>query len=44
MDLIYQETGRMPAHYTKAMLTVSAQEIADLAGVTLVREGGVTRG
>ena len=44
MDLIYQETGRMPVHYAKAMLKITAEEIAALAGVALVREGGRKNG
>ena len=44
MDLIYQETGRIPAHYSKVMLKITAEEIAALAGVALVREGGQENG
>lgn len=44
LDLIYQETGRISAHYTKYMLTVPAAEIAALAGVAQVREGGRKNG
>ena len=44
MDLIYQETGRMPVHYAKAMLKITAEEIAALTGVALVREGGRKNG
>ena len=44
MDLIYQETGRIPEHYSKVMLKVPAKEIAALAGVALVREGGQRNG
>ncbi len=41
MDLIYLETGRTPAHYSKVLLKMTAAEIAALAGVALVREGKV---
>ncbi|ERJ95504.1 hypothetical protein [uncultured Selenomonas sp.] len=44
MDLIYQETGRIPAHYSKIMLKITAAEIAALAGVALVEEGGRKNG
>ena len=44
MDLIYQETGRIPAHYSKVMLKITADEIAALAGAALVREGGQKNG
>ena len=44
MDLIYQETGRLPAHYSKIMLQVTAAEIGALAGVALVQEGGRKNG
>ena len=44
LDLIYQETGRIPAHYSKVMLKVAAQEIADLAGIAIAREGGKKNG
>jgi len=44
LDLIYQETGRIPAHYSKVMLKVAAQEIADLAGIAIAREGGEKNG
>ena len=44
MDLIYQETGRLPVHYAKVMLKITAEEIAALAGVALVREGGRKNG
>lgn len=40
MDLIYQETGRIPAHYSKVILKITAVEIAALAGVARVVEGG----
>ena len=43
-DLIYQETGRTPAHYEKEIIMVGADEIAELAGVTLLREGGAQHG
>ncbi|EKU71781.1 hypothetical protein HMPREF9161_00466 [Selenomonas sp. F0473] len=41
IDLIYQETGRIPQHYEKEILIVTAEEICALAGVTHVREGAV---
>ena len=44
MDLIYQETGRIPAHYSKIILKITAAEIAALAGVALVQEGGRRNG
>ena len=44
MDLIYQETGRVLAHYSKVMLKITADEIAALAGAALVREGGQKNG
>ena len=44
MDLIYQETGRVLAHYSKVILKITAAEIAALAGVTLVQEGGRKNG
>ena len=44
MDLIYQETGRIPAHYSKIMLKMSAAEIAVLAGVARAEEGGRKNG
>ena len=44
MDLIYLETGRMPAHYSKVLMKMTAAEIAALAGVALVREGKVQNG
>ena len=44
MDLIYQEAGRIPAHYSKIMLKMTAAEIAALAGVALVQEGGRKNG
>ena len=43
-DLIYQEAGRVPVHYSKVILKVTAAEIAALAGVTLVEEGGRKNG
>jgi len=44
MDLIYLETGRTPAHYSKVLMKMTAAEIAALAGVELVREGKVQNG
>ena len=44
MDLIYQETGRIPVHYSKVILKITAAEIAALAGVTLAQEGGRKNG
>lgn len=44
MDFIYQETGRVPAHYCKVILKITAAEIATLAGVALVQEGGRKNG
>jgi len=44
MDLIYLETGRTPAHYSKGLMKMTAAEIAALAGVALVREGKVQNG
>lgn len=40
VDLIYQETGRIPVHYSKLILKITAAEVAALAGVALAREGG----
>lgn len=37
VDVIWQETGRMPYHYEKVQLKLSAEEIAQLAGVTLAK-------
>lgn len=36
LDLIYQQTGRTIAHYRKLRLTITAEEIAKLAGVKLI--------
>ena len=44
MDFIYQETGRIPAHYSKQILKITGAEIAALAGVALVQEGGRKNG
>lgn len=44
MDLIYQEAGRLPAHYSKIILKIKAAEIAALTGVTLAEEGGRKNG
>ena len=44
MDFIYQETGRIPAHYSKLILKITGAEIAALAGVALVQEGGRKNG
>ena len=44
MDLIYQEAGRIPAHYSKVMMKITAAEIAALAGVTRIEEGGRKNG
>ena len=44
MDFIYQETGRIPAHYSKQILKITGAEIAALAGVVLVQEGGRKNG
>ena len=38
LDVIWMETGRTPWHYTKVRLTLSAEEIAKLAGVELVKD------
>ena len=38
LDFIWMETGRTPWHYTKVRLTLSAEEIAKLAGVELVKD------
>jgi len=38
VDVIWQETGRMPYHYEKVQLKLSAEEIAQLAGVTLAKD------
>lgn len=43
-DLIYQETGRTPVHYEKAIIMMGADEIAALAGVELQQEGGAQHG
>ena len=44
MDFIYQETGRILAHYSKQILKITGAEIAALAGVALVQEGGRKNG
>lgn len=44
VDLIYQETGRVPEHYSKEILIITAEEIAACAGVRLLREGEVQNG
>ena len=38
VDVIWQEAGRMPYHYEKVQLKLSAEEIAQLAGVTLAKD------
>lgn len=38
MDFIWQETGRTPWHYRKFQIILTAEEIASLAGVELVRD------
>ena len=38
VDVIWQETGRVPYHYEKVQLKLSAEEIAELAGVTLAKD------
>jgi hypothetical protein len=38
VDVIWQETGRAPYHYRKVQLKLSAEEIAKLAGVELVKD------
>ena len=38
VDVIWQETGRVPFHYEKVQLKLSAEEIAQLAGVTLAQD------
>ena len=38
VDVIWQETGRVPYHYEKVQLKLSAEEIAQLAGVTLAKD------
>jgi len=38
LDFIWQETGRMPQHYKKIRITITAEEIAKLAGVQLVKD------
>jgi hypothetical protein len=38
LDIIWQETGRMPQHYKKIRITITAEEIAKLAGVQLVKD------
>lgn len=38
VDFIWQETGRMPWCYKKVRLEIGAEEIAKLAGVTLVKD------
>ena len=43
-DLIYQETGRVPTHYSKGMLQVTAAQIAALAGVARGGEGRESNG
>ena len=38
MDFIWMETGRMPWHYRKVRLVLSAEELAALAGVTFAED------
>ena len=38
LDIIWQETGRTPQHYTKVQIILTAEEIAKLAGVTLAED------
>lgn len=38
VDFIWQETGRSPQHYKKIRLEFTAEEIAKLAGVQLVKD------
>ena len=38
IDFIWMETGRTPWHYTKVRFTLTAEEIAQLAGVTLAKD------
>ncbi len=38
VDFIWQETGRTPQHYKKIRLEITAEEIAKLAGVQLVKD------
>lgn len=38
LDFIWQETGRTPWHYRKLRLVITAEEIAKLAGVELVKD------
>ena len=38
IDFIWLETGRMPCHYRKVRLELTADELARLAGVTLAKD------
>ena len=38
LELIWMETGRMPWHYRKVRILLSAEEIASLAGVRLAKD------
>ena len=38
IDFIWMETGRTPWHYTNVRFTLTAEEIAQLAGVTLAKD------
>lgn len=38
IDFIWMETGRMPWHYRKVRLVLTAGELANLAGVTLAED------
>ena len=38
VDFIWQETGRAVQHYNKLRIEITAEEIAKLAGVQLVKD------
>lgn len=38
LDFIWLETGRTPCHYRKIRLTISAEQIAQLAGIQLAQD------
>ena len=38
IDIIYMESGRIPCHYTKTHIELTAEELAALAGVRLIKD------
>lgn len=38
LDFIWMETGRTPWHYRKVRFTLTAEEIAQIAGITLAKD------